>query len=161
MKEELENSLYEKFPTILTDTCEVTGIVTKCHLDIGDGWYDLIVAICNGVLSNKDRHQANINLLTKIGKQEEIKEYHPVKAVQIKEKFGGLRFYVSGGDEFDRGVIFSAEAMSRKICETCGQKGKTRDDGWMITLCDEHQEKRRWRKQNESKTVLPNSGQVG
>jgi hypothetical protein len=162
MKEELANELYDKFPTVLTDTCEVTGIVTKCYLDIGDGWYDLITTICDGVISNQKRHEANTKLLIKMGKQQETKEYYPVKAVQIKEKFGGLRFYVSGGDEFDRGVIFTAEAMSRKICETCGQKGKTRDDGWMITLCDEHAEQRRWRKENESKTtILPDSGQMG
>ena len=160
MKDELANELYDKFPTVLTETCEVTGIVTKCHLDIGDGWYDLIVAICNGVLSNQDRVKA-ANIINEKYDKPPI-EYHPVKAVQIKEKFGGLRFYVSGGDEFDRGVIFTAETMSRKICETCGQKGKTRDDGWMITLCDEHAEQRRWRKQNESKTtILPDSGQVG
>ena len=58
MKDELANELYDKFPTVLTETCEVTGIVTKCHLDIGDGWYDLVVAICNGVLSNQDRVRA-------------------------------------------------------------------------------------------------------
>ena len=159
MKKELENQLYDRFASILVDKCETTGIITKCHLDIGDGWYDLIVTICNGILTNQDRIRAANVINAKYDKPQI--EYHPVKAVQIKEKFGGLRFYVAGGDEFDRGVIFTAEAMSRKICEICGDRGKVRDGAWMTTLCEKHEEERRWRKQNESKTVLPYSGSVG
>lgn len=155
MREELENKLYEKYAEVLIDD----GV--KCHLDIGDGWYNLICAICDGVLTNKDNQESRAKYLTKNGRENEVKEYTPVKAVQIKEKFGGLRFYVSGGDEFDRGVIFTAENLSRRTCETCGDKGKTRDGGWMITLCDKHEDERRWRKENGTKTVLPDSGQVG
>ncbi len=156
MREDLENKLYETYESILVDKCEHSGKVTKCHLDIGSGWYDLVATICNGILTHEDSIKAWNEILKKRGEPE--KEFHPVKAVQIKEKFGGLRFYVSGGDEFIRGVIFTAEAMSRKICENCGERGKTSNEGWMVTLCDKHHEERRWRKQNESQTtVLSNS----
>jgi hypothetical protein len=61
-----------------------------------------------------------------------------VVAVQVKSKFGSLRFYVNGGDDYTRGVISMAEAMSAVTCEECGASGKLRDDGWVSTLCDTH-----------------------
>lgn len=55
---------------------------------------------------------------------------------QIKEKFGTLRVYYSGGDEFCEGIIAMAESMSAVTCEDCGVPGKVRDGGWIRTLCD-------------------------
>jgi len=57
---------------------------------------------------------------------------------QIKEKFGGLRFYIGHGTHtiFDR--IEKAESESMKTCEVCGLPGKPRSDGWVRTLCDIH-----------------------
>lgn len=55
---------------------------------------------------------------------------------QVKEKFGGLRFYIGlDTDEiFDR--INQAEAESFKVCETCGKPGEpTSNHGWIKTLC--------------------------
>lgn len=58
---------------------------------------------------------------------------------QIKEKFGGLRFYWSGwcSDEMSE-LIDQAESDSEKICEGCGQPGRIRNNGsrWIQTLCD-------------------------
>jgi hypothetical protein len=63
-------------------------------------------------------------------------------AEQVKEKFGTLRFYTSGGDRLIDGMIWFAESMSGKICETCAKPGKLRNSGWIVTLCDEHQTER-------------------
>jgi hypothetical protein len=63
-----------------------------------------------------------------------------VVAVQIKEKFGTLRFYYEGGDEYIQGLVRMAESMSAVTCETCGAPGKTRGPGWIRTLCDFHEE---------------------
>ena len=57
---------------------------------------------------------------------------------QVKEKFGGLRFYQICGDEFVMGAVALAERMSYTICEECGEPGKLRSGGWMRTLCDRH-----------------------
>jgi hypothetical protein len=62
-------------------------------------------------------------------------------ATQVKEKFGTLRFYVSGGDDFTNGVIRMAEAMSSVTCEECGKPGTTSGPGWVRTLCVEHRKK--------------------
>lgn len=67
--------------------------------------------------------------------EEEIPQ---VVATQVKEKFGTLRFYYNGGDEYIRGLESMAEAMSAVMCEECGNPGKLRRGGWIRTLCDEH-----------------------
>lgn len=61
---------------------------------------------------------------------------------QVKEKFGTLRFYYTGGDETIRGMVRMAESMSALTCETCGKPGEVRHGGWIRTLCDEHEAKR-------------------
>lgn len=65
---------------------------------------------------------------------------------QVKEKFGGLRFYIGGGSDeiYDR--IDEAEALSFKTCEQCGAEGVPRNDGWIKTRCADCQ---RTRKMNE------------
>lgn len=63
-----------------------------------------------------------------------------VVATQVKEKYGTLRFYVYGADEYIDGMIHMAEGISARTCETCGNPGKIRDGGWIRTLCDEHAE---------------------
>lgn len=63
---------------------------------------------------------------------------HQVIAMQVKEKFGTLRFYYNGGDDQVYGMVCIAESMSSRICEVCGNKGKRRQGGWIQTLCDEH-----------------------
>jgi len=74
---------------------------------------------------------------------------------QIKEKFGGLRFYTNETTDemYDR--ISKAEADSYETCEETGRPGKLRQDlGWWVTLCDEEYEKRiaeRIRKEIESR----------
>lgn len=62
-----------------------------------------------------------------------------VQIQQIKEKFGGLRFYYSGGDDEISGMVRMAELWAGRSCEKCGNVGKRRDGGWIRTLCDEHE----------------------
>lgn len=57
---------------------------------------------------------------------------------QIKEKFGTLRMYYSGGDERTDAITSFAELMSATTCEVCGNRGSTRRTGWHKTVCDEH-----------------------
>ena len=58
---------------------------------------------------------------------------------QVKEKFGGLRFYISTYNETLEGIINKYEKLSYQTCEWCGEPGKIRNDiGWYRTLCDNH-----------------------
>lgn len=58
---------------------------------------------------------------------------------QVKEKFGGLRFYYSGGDDCVYGMVRMAESWAARTCETCGERGSLRHGGWVRTLCDKHE----------------------
>ena len=60
--------------------------------------------------------------------------------LQVKEKFGGLRFYVGDGNHTQsiQQRISQAESASYKICEICGMPGTLRRGGWLKVLCDEH-----------------------
>ena len=66
-------------------------------------------------------------------------------AVQIKEKFGGLRFYYEGGDDQIYGMVRMAESWAAVTCEECGAPGESRSGGWIKTLCDKHEEERQER----------------
>lgn len=61
-----------------------------------------------------------------------------VVAEQVKEKFGGLRFYYRGGDDYISGLSAMAESMSYITCEDCGNPGKPNKIGWIRTLCTTH-----------------------
>ena len=71
------------------------------------------------------------------GIQEFLKLYPPkVEFTTMKEKYGTLSFYYSGGDRFIDGMISFAEQLSGTICEKCGKSGEIRGSSWMVTECD-------------------------
>jgi len=125
MSPDKEKQLFEKYPKIFSNLK-----YTEC----GDGWYDLIERLCTILQSEADNAGYSLS--------EEEKEAIQPLAAQVKEKFGGLRFYIYGGNERMWGAISMAEAMSFKICEDCGVPGHRQPGGWIRTLCDPCQEKR-------------------
>jgi len=132
MTPELEQELYDKFPDLFSNkdkgpqiSCMAFGI--ECN----DGWYDLIRSICWKI----KQHERNIDDRKKYN-PEYTTNYVSVKFDQIKEKFGGLRIYYSGGDDYVSGLISLADEMSYKICEVCGNKGQPNKGGWIRTLCE-------------------------
>lgn len=79
------------------------------------------------------------------------------KAFQVKEKFGGLRFYMTCGTDEIYDLISKAEALSCKTCEECGEPGEERSGGWIHTLCNNCHENweeiraKRWEMNKETK----------
>ena len=62
-----------------------------------------------------------------------------VSVFQVKEKYGGLRFYVGVASDRVLDAIEAAESESMTICETCGEPGKPVEDaGWWRTTCETH-----------------------
>ena len=123
MNKENTKYLLEKYPDLyrqhslpMTQTC-------MCWLfECGDGWFKPI-----DDLSKK------------------ITELDPtVEATQVKEKFGGLRFYIDGGSDEVHKLIEEAEEESYKTCEKCGTKENVSQTktGWVKTLCDKCKEER-------------------
>jgi len=94
----------------------------ECHA----GWADLLRAMSEG--------------LWEIGLPQGF------RFMQVKEKFGGLRAYVSvrtltaEQTHTVRARIDACEAVSFGICERCGDPGTVRktDRGWFYTACDRH-----------------------
>lgn len=155
MKAELQNKLYEKYPKIfgqkdlpMTQTAMCFGI------ECGDGWYNIIDNLCAHIQHEVDRPHEDIERYTELLKDPELPEatvtyfqqqivenrkriIPQVEAVQVKEKFGGLRFYIAGGNEKIDDLISFAESMSECTCEQCGRPGEQNKGGWISTLCGE------------------------
>jgi len=92
----------------------------------GDGWFKLLKE-----LSEK---------LEPIFAPYEEEYLHVV--LQVKEKFGGLRFYLGWypakeGEEIEA-AIEEAEEKAWITCEVCGEPGVVRGGGWISVLCDKH-----------------------
>jgi len=58
---------------------------------------------------------------------------------QVKEKYGGLRFYCDGeGRPEIEYAIHRAERRAARTCERCGARGRLMGGSWLATLCDQH-----------------------
>lgn len=87
---------------------------------VGDGWYKLLKSLIIKIREN----DKNDNRITKV--------------TQIKEKWGGLRFYVNGTSKENWKLIQFVENKSFTICESCGSQtdvGIWRNNGWLKTMC--------------------------
>jgi len=70
------------------------------------------------------------------------------QVAQVKEKFGGLRFYINESSDDIWKRIQLAEQASYITCEKCGDLADLRTDiGWYLTLCDEHYDELKNKKQ--------------
>ena len=97
-------------------------ITDAAFFSVGYGWYPLI----------KDL----ITDLIELGWNKEV--------CQVKEKFGGLSFYINDATDEVHNRIIEAENLSYKTCETCGEEGNLRTDiGWHTTYCNKHYEERK------------------
>ena len=103
----------------------------RCGIDVGQGWETLL----------RELLQAMEDLLP---------SKHDFKVVQVKEKFGGLRFYIFSQtlpeDPLKKicKLIDFTEGLSLVTCEACGARGEpnTKDSrfSWVKTLCARHRE---------------------
>ena len=133
MRKELDEALCRNFPNLYSrrhgdprDTCMCFGF------ECGDGWYDLI----------REASRKIEELILELPEADR----EGVFAEQVKEKFAGLRLYMSGMPTqiYSRvqEVIREAEKKSFETCERCGKPGELYTGGWLHTLCPEHAEGR-------------------
>lgn len=125
MDPELEKKLVQDHPVLFQDRNK--GPMESCMhwgCDCDDGWFNILHAMCDTL----DNHVKN-------------NDGAPLKFTQVKEKFGGLRVYTEGGDDFSEGVIALCETLSYRTCERCGDPGSLHHAGiWLKTLCGVHAE---------------------
>jgi hypothetical protein len=134
--DEFAKRMHERFPLMFTRP--YGGFA------IGQGWWPIIESLCANIQSHIDWRSKQL-----VGP-----EVPQVVVAQIKEKFGGLRFYYDGGDDNVRGMVSMAESWANYSCEECGSPATTRRPirpfGWISTLCEEHQQARMKNEQDDS-----------
>jgi len=140
MNKDLQNKIYSAYPKIFKDkdlnafqSCMFWGIT------VGDGWFNLMDELCSSLQEYSDK--MNIQVV----------------AEQVKEKFGGLRFYyrIELGDNLKNGktedelkelyisiykeidkMIRKAEYRSETECEICGNPSVVQSfNGWLSCTC--------------------------
>jgi len=121
MSLEKERAIFKRWP----DWFPAAGDVRRSHTGerfcfwCGDGWYDIIFQLCERL----EPLVANLD------------DAAQFQVVQVKEKFGGLRFYVEGSNDEIEAVIESACELSRQTCEVCGNPvGSLAQHGSLLRL---------------------------
>jgi hypothetical protein len=127
MKQELDELLCAKYPKLMAnrhktmqETCMYWGF------ECGDGWFNILDQLMANIQHHidwKERQGLGVSQVT---------------VDQVKEKFGTLSFYYTGGDEYISGLVDMASSISGVTCEVCGKPGKQNDGGWIKTRCEEH-----------------------
>lgn len=149
MDQELQNKLYDQYPQLFSNKDKTPMQSAMCFgIEIGNGWYEILSSLCWMIKQHednkrwqkewKDKQKQNIEKDFSVALTGDEPEYFPVKFDQVKEKYGGLRVYFSGGDDYIEGLVSMAEAISYKICDVCGNKGEANKSGWISVRCEAH-----------------------
>ena len=148
MKQEYDTYLCTTFPKMFVNRYKPMTETTMCWgFECGNGWYHIIRVLCSNIQHHIDwRNRKN-----------ELNPNQPivpqVTVDQVKEKFGTLRFYYTGGDDYIDGLVSMAESMSGITCEQCGNPGSTLGRGWLTTLCEKHAEEKGIYKDENEKSI--------
>jgi hypothetical protein len=151
MKKELEKQIFDKYPELFArkdlparQTCMCWG------LECGNGWYRLIDATCGQItqhvknVKSQAKYKYDYAMKTETDEEKKKKltaDYEEVmkfsiQAEQVKQKWGGLRFYTTCSDDHTDGIIDLAEALSYDTCEDCGSMDNVKSTtGWITPLC--------------------------
>lgn len=149
MNRHYDNYLTRKYPLLYRDRHDsASKTVMFWGFSCGDGWFNIINTLSKALSAPylqakysyefmKENNAKPELIEEKRLEMEALKLNHPL-AVQVKEKFGGLRFYARNiTPELDQFIQF-AESMAANTCEVCGKRGRRRSIGWVKTLCNEH-----------------------
>ena len=122
MRPDLDNALVHDFPALFRLRQALPNGPREpisFGFEIEDGWEPILRSLAERL--------------------EPIARDSDLRAVQVKEKNGGLRFYVEGvSDEAKRDVheaIEAARDQSTRTCELCGAAGILRGEHRVQTLC--------------------------
>jgi hypothetical protein len=161
MRKELDDALCADYPEIFRDRRAPMNQTLMCWgFACGDGWYPLIDKLCKHLMWSVTQARDNVRRAEAVVASpdtasdfernfytpEQLAEYRAILAehetripiaVQVKEKLGTLRFYVTHSTDEQNAIISFAESLSGRICEVCGamRDTKTYREGWHRTLC--------------------------
>ena len=109
-----QQELYLKYPKIFD-----LSFTHRVSWGIPETWVPLVDSLCHEIQEYCDTHDCE-----------------QVRCVQVKEKFGALRFYVDSAVEDVYNMIRQAEEKSYDLCQECGStENLVRTKGWIKILC--------------------------
>ena len=98
---------------------------TRQDFECGDGWFEVL-------------WQLSAHLDTLIAKLP-VSDQDAYAPTNIKEKFGGLRFYMTKRTPEMDHAIRRTEGQSIRTCEQCGKPGmQLKENHLILTRCPEH-----------------------
>jgi len=125
MRKELEQKLVKRFPSWFSVNGGVYHTLMPFGFQCGDGWVNILWRLC------VDLEPMVMELQAETGDRFEV--------VQVREKLGTLRFYVSHHSDAINERIAEAGKEASHTCEVCGQPGKQRKTGGGVrAVCDTH-----------------------
>ena len=127
MNEKLDELLCQRYPKMMVNREKSMMETCMCWgFECGDGWFNILDQLMGNIQHHIDWKNKNGEVV------------HQVTLNQVKEKFGTLRFYYTGGDNYIDGMVTMAESMSGVTCEECGLPGTQTQGGWIKTACAAH-----------------------
>jgi len=128
MNSENSKKLVTSFPKVYPEQYPLAPLDREMqfYFRCEDGWFNLLWDLSQKISDEVERAE-----------EQSGTKWEPI-AVQVKEKFGALRFYVSARTEDISNAIAEAEQLSKTTCEICGKPGILRDGCWIKVRCDNH-----------------------
>jgi hypothetical protein len=123
MRKELEQKLVERWPSWFDIHGDVRHTLMRFGFQHGDGWFNLLWRLCEDL-------EPLVAEMEKESKQS-------FEVLQVKEKFGGLRFSVNQHTDAINERIGAAVQESFNTCELCGKPGQLFQSPWLGVRCGE------------------------
>jgi hypothetical protein len=124
MKEELIWALVFDYPRVFIGARRKYMTASFQGISCGDGWEPVIRWLSAGI--------------ERLIEQEPEDEREIYRCIEIRERFGGLEFYMNDATTEMAKLVRVAVSESFTLCEFCGNPGSLRQDGkrGAKTLCD-------------------------
>lgn len=121
MTKEITEKFFKRFDFFHPEK-PMTEALMCFGFECGDGWQYILWRLCE-------------QIEVELAKDYELKQQFEV--VQVKEKFGGLRFYTNVGNDAIYDLISKAEDESYGTCEVCGEPATLIENNrWYKTICE-------------------------
>jgi len=125
MNNENTKKLWNNFPNLYSGKDKsVQDSLIPFGFECQDGWFKIIY----------DLSEKLEKLIIEDKKTSPDPNYFPI-ALQVKEKFGGLRFYMTCATDDMENAIADAEKMCDETCEVCGNEGTLTGERWLAVRC--------------------------
>lgn len=127
MDKDLSRILFTSYPSLFRDKEDKAKSLMRFGFACGPGWFTILQELIYAIKEEEDKLA------------EKDPSYERLTVVQVKEKFGGLCFYVSRSTTPEIGKLIEfTENESYHVCEWCGSRNNASrigSQGWVRTLC--------------------------